>query len=82
MDSFENDYSSKEEIRQLKKMQVIPCETQGSGDYRPFELTDEAERQGVFKELVLKKEYKNCANPPASFLETGVIEFENGEMLP
>jgi len=34
------------------------------------------------KELVLKKEYKNCVNPPASFLETGIIEFENGEMLP
>jgi len=67
---------------QMKKFQVIPCETQGSGDYRPFELTDEAERRAVFQELVLKKEYKNCVNPPASFLETGIIEFENGEMLP
>lgn len=66
----------------LKRLQVIPCETQGSPDYRPFELTDEAERKAVFEELVLKKEYKNCVNPPDSFLETGVIYFENGEMLP
>jgi len=67
---------------QLNKLQVIPCETQGSGDYRPFELTDEGERQAVFKELVLKKTYSKCVNPPDSFLETGIILFENGEMLP
>ena len=67
---------------QLKKLQGIPCETQGSPDFRPFELTDEKERQAVFKELVLKKTYSKCVNPPESFLETGIILFENGEMLP
>ena len=78
---FQLAYEKTEEGKvQLKRLQVIPCETQGSGDYRPFELTDPEERKAVFKELVLKKEYKNCVNPPASFLETGVIEFENGEM--
>ena len=78
---FQLAYEKTEEGKvQLKRLQVIPCETQGSGDYRPFELTDPAERTAVFKELVLKKEYKNCVNPPLSFLETGVIEFENGEM--
>ena len=32
--------------------------------------------------LVLKKTYKNCENPPESFLTTGVINFLNGEMMP
>lgn len=67
---------------QLKRLQVIPCETQGNPDYRPFELTDEKERKAVFDELVLKKSYAKCVNPPDSFLETGIVEFENGEMLP
>ena len=67
---------------QLQELRVIPCETQGSPDYRPFELTDPGDRQAVFSELVLKKEYKNCQNPPASFLESGIIRFENGQMLP
>ena len=67
---------------QLQELRVIPCETQGNPDYRPFELTDQADRQAVFSELVLKKEYKNCQNPPASFLESGIIRFENGQMLP
>ncbi len=67
---------------QLKQMQVIPCKTQSSPDFRPMVLTDEAERKKVFKKLVWKKQFKNCVNPPESFLETGIIRFENGEMLP
>ncbi len=67
---------------QLKRLQVIPCQTQPGPDYRPFELTDPKERQAVFKKLTMKKEYKNCVNPPESFLESGVINFENGVMLP
>ncbi len=67
---------------QLNRLEVIPCETQGNPDYRPFELTDEKARQEVFKKLVLKKTYKNCQNPPESFLTTGVINFLNGEMMP
>ena len=67
---------------QLTELRVIPCETQGSPDYRPFELTDPAARQQVFSKLVLKKEYSKTQNPPASFLESGVIRFENGQMLP
>ena len=67
---------------QLSELRVIPCETQGSPDYRPFELTDPAERQQVFGKLTFKREYNNCQNPPASFLETGIIRFENGQMLP
>lgn len=79
---FQLAYEKVDGAVQLKRLQVIPCETQGSPDYRPYELTDEAARRAVFKKLVLKKTYKNCVNPPDSFLETGVINFENGEMLP
>lgn len=67
---------------QLTQLQVIPCETQGSPDYRPFPLTDEAAQKAVFAKLVMKKEYKNIENPPASFLESGIIRFENGQMVP
>lgn len=66
----------------VTKLQVIPCETQAGPDYRPFELTDEEERKGVFKELVFTKDvYKHFQNPPASFLETGIVELENGAFV-
>ena len=79
---FQLAYEKVDGVAQLKRLQVIPCETQGSPDYRPYELTEEKDRQEVFKKLVLKKTYKNCDNPPESFLETGIINFANGEMLP
>lgn len=66
----------------LKRLQVIPCRTQGSGDYRPYVLTEEAARQAVFSKLVMKKSYKGCVNPPDSFLTTGIVLFENGEIQP
>ncbi|MBQ4640067.1 MAG: CapA family protein [Clostridia bacterium] len=63
----------------VTKLQVIPCETQRSPDYRPFELEDEAERKAVFKELRFKKDvYKFFDNVPESFLETGVVELKDG----
>lgn len=67
---------------QLTRLQVIPCQTQPSPDFRPFVLTDEAARKDVFKKLVYKKGYAKCVNPPESFLETGIVYFENGEVLP
>lgn len=66
----------------LKQLRVIPCRTQGAPDYRPYELTDPAERQAVFKKLTHQRVAKGFENPPESFLETGIIEFENGQMLP
>ena len=67
---------------QLKRLQVIPCQTQPSPDFRPFVLTDEDARREVFKKLVYKKGYAKCDNPPESFLETGIVNFENGVMVP
>lgn len=68
------------EVR-LTRLQVIPCETQGSPDYRPYVLTDEDARRAVFAKLRMRNEYAKCVNLPESFLETGVVYFENGEML-
>ena len=66
----------------LDQMQVIPCQTQASPDFRPYELTDDAARRAVWTKLTFKKDYVNCENPPASFLDTGIVRFENGQMLP
>jgi len=79
---FQLVYEKVEGQAQLKRLQVIPCETQRTPDFRPKLLTEDADRQEVFEKLVLKKTYKNCVNPPDSFLETGMVHFENGEMLP
>lgn len=79
---FQLTYEKQDGAAVLKQLQVIPCQTQPSPDFRPYELTDAAERRAVFEKLVFSKEYSNCQNPPASFLETGVIAFENGQMLP
>ena len=66
----------------LRKLQVIPCRTSGSNDYRPFEVTEEGDRQAVYRALVAKKAYSKCDNPPDSFLTTGIVLFdENGQML-
>ena len=67
---------------QLKRLQVIPCQTQPSPDFRPFVLTDEAARKDVFKKLVYKKGWAKCDNPPDSFLETGIVNFVDGVMQP
>ena len=66
----------------LTQLRVIPCETQGAPDYRPFELTEQADRQSVFKKLMSQRNVADFENLPESFLETGIVEFENGQMLP
>lgn len=60
----------------LSRIQVIPCQTSGSNDYRPVELTDEEERKAVFRILSPSKESKGFDNPPAYFLENGMILFD------
>ena len=65
----------------LKELKVIPCTTQKSPDFRPKELTEQKDRLQVFKYLTFKKAPYMLENPPASFLETGVIQFVNGQMV-
>ena len=79
---FQLSYQRKENGEvELKKLEVIPCHTQKAPDYRPVGLTEPAERQDVFKKLMMKKEYKGFENLPASFLETGIVEFSDGQMI-
>lgn len=66
----------------LTRLQVIPCRNQDGPDYRPYVLTDSADRLAVFKKLRMTTSYPACENLPESFLETGMVLFENGEMLP
>ena len=79
---FQLTYQKEEGRVLLTELSVVPCQTQRSPDFRPFILTEEAQRRAVFGKLVLKKEYKGFENPPASFLETGVIRLENGQLVP
>ena len=79
---FQLTYKKEEDRVLLTELSVVPCQTQRSPDFRPFILTEEAQRRAVFGKLVLKKEYKGFENPPASFLETGVIRLENGQLVP
>ncbi len=69
------------EVR-LTRLQVIPCRYQDGPDYRPIVLVDESDRLAVFKKLMMKNTYVKCVNLPESFRETGVVWFDNGEMLP
>ncbi len=63
---------------QAVELTVIPCRTTGSGDYRPYELTEQAERERVFKKLIYTKSVSNMENLPASFAQTGTVRLENG----
>ena len=79
---FQLTYKKVDGQAQLVSLSVVPCQTQRSPDFRPFILTEEAQRQAVFRKLVLKKETKGFENPPASFLESGVVRLENGQLVP
>lgn len=65
----------------LANLTVIPCRTQGSKDYRPYELTQEKDRARVFSKLVFKRKVEGMENLPPSFLDTGSVDFVDGEMV-
>jgi hypothetical protein len=58
----------------LAAFTVIPCRTQGAGDFRAYELTDPAERAGMLKKLIYDKEINGMENLPASFALSGRME--------
>ena len=78
---FQLRYEISDNEIQLKNFTVIPCRTQGKGDYRPYPLTDPEEKKTMLKKLIYKKKVKNMQNLPASFAETGSIDLVNG-LLP
>ena len=80
---FRLTYRKTEEKVTLAEIRVVPCQTSGAGDYRPFELTDEEQRKKVFRILTAKKPGKNCDNPPEYFTDTGIVMFdEDGNIIP
>lgn len=56
----------------LVRFAVIPCRTQGKGDYRPYPLTEEAEKKRMLKKLIYPRKVEDFENLPASFADTGV----------
>lgn len=65
----------------LEYMRVIPCNTQGKPDYRPYELTDEAERRECLNYLIYKKDVDNMKRLPAEFANTGIVYVEDDGCL-
>jgi hypothetical protein len=50
-----------------------------AGDYRPFELIDEADRTALFRKLQkVRLKLGDVLNLPESFVETGIARFEHG----
>lgn len=62
----------------LRRFSVVPCRTQGSGDYRPYILTDEKEIITMRKKLIHKATVKNMTTVTDFFVENGYMEFEDG----
>lgn len=75
---FQLTYQMNEEGLALERLQVIPCRTTGTGDYRPYELTEQEDRERVFKKLVYGKTVQNMQNLPESFKQTGVCVVAEG----
>ena len=57
----------------LTLLDVVPCQTGARGDYRPYELTEEAERKKCLTKLIAKKKVTKLDNLPASFADTGKV---------
>jgi hypothetical protein len=72
---FQVEYDLSGDKPVLSALRVIPCETRGSGDYRPTPVTDEAQRREIFKKLTFKKPPKGFEALPESFLKTGEVSF-------
>lgn len=62
----------------LRRFSVVPCRTQGTGDYRPYILTDEAEITAMRRKLIHKRTVKNMTTVTDFFIENGYMDFENG----
>ena len=75
---FQLEYEKSDGGPTLSRLRVIPCVTTGKGDYRPYELTEEADRQRVFKKLIYPKPVGEMQNLPQSFLQTGVVDIADG----
>ena len=62
----------------LRRFSVVPCRTQGTGDYRPMLITDEEEIKALRRKLVNHRTVRNMTTVTDFFIENGYMEFENG----
>lgn len=72
---FQLDYALEGGKPVLKTLRVIPCQTTGRGDYRPFELTEQADREKCLRKLYGKKKVTGYSCLPESFVSTGIVQF-------
>ena len=77
---FQLRYELGENGPQLRRFSVIPCRTQGKGDYRPYPLTDEEEKRAMLKKLIYPRAVSGMENLPASFAESGAVDIVNGQL--
>ena len=75
---FQLRYQLTDDGPQLENFTVIPCRTQGKGDFRAYPLTDPAEQTAMLKKLIYKKKVSGMQNLPASFAESGSVDLVNG----
>ena len=64
----------------LLNFTVIPCRTQGRGDFRPYVLTDEAEKRAMLKKLIYPRAVPGMQNLPSAFAETGSVDLTDGTL--
>ena len=64
----------------LTNFTVIPCRTQGRGDFRPYALTDPDEKSAMLKKLIYKRSVDGMQNLPASFADTGSVDLVDGRL--
>ena len=62
----------------LQRFSVVPCRTQGSGQFRPRLLTDEDEMVAMRKKLVHRTKTKNMTTVTEFFVQNGYMDFEDG----
>ena len=73
-------YKQVEHIAGERLLDMLPPQLRAS--YEHLVLEDEEARKAVFKELRFKKDvYKFFDNLPESFLETGIVNLENGMII-
>ena len=77
---FQLRYEIKENEARLTNFTVIPCRTQGRGDFRPYALTDPDEKTAMLKKLIYKRSVEGMQNLPASFAETGSVDLVDGRL--
>lgn len=65
----------------LRRFTVIPCRTQGRGDYRPCLIEDEAEKRAMLKKLIYKRSVSGMTNLPAGFADTATVYIRDGEII-